>query len=51
MVSDIAKVLYHESTILSRLDGIAHQITEDYRGKELTVIGILNEEGIRRYAR
>lgn len=42
MVSDIAKVLYHESTILSRLDELAHQITEDYKGRELTVIAILN---------
>lgn len=42
MVSDIAKVLYHESTILSRLDELAHQITTDYAGKELTVIAILN---------
>jgi len=42
MVSDIAKVLYHESTILSRLDELAHQITSDYKGKELTVIAILN---------
>jgi len=42
MVSDIARVLYHESTILSRLDELAGQITEDYRGKELTAIAILN---------
>lgn len=42
MVSDIAKVLYHESTILSRLDEMAHQILTDYRDKELTVIAILN---------
>ncbi len=42
MVSDIAKVLYHESTILSRLDELAHQITQDYRDKDLTVIAILN---------
>lgn len=42
MVSDIAKVLYHESTILSRLDELAHQITGDYKGRELTVIAILN---------
>ncbi len=42
MVSDIAKILYHESTILSRLDEMAHLITEDYRGKDLTVIAILN---------
>ena len=42
MVSDIARVLYQESTILSRLDELANRITEDYRGKELTVIAILN---------
>ena len=42
MVSEIARVLYHESTILSRLDELAHQITSDYKGKELTVIAILN---------
>ncbi len=42
MLADIRKILYHESTILSRLDEMAHQITEDYRGKDLTVIAILN---------
>lgn len=42
MLDDIAKILYHESTILSRLDELAHQITQDYRGKEFTAIAILN---------
>lgn len=42
MNNDIAKVLYHESTILSRLDELAQQITEDYSDKEFTVISILN---------
>ena len=42
MVSDIARVLYHESTILSRLDEMAYEITRDYEGKELTVVSILN---------
>jgi len=42
MLADIAKVLYHESTILSRLDEMAHRITTDYRDKDLTVIAILN---------
>lgn len=42
MVTDIARVLYHESAILSRLDELARQITEDYRDKDLTVIAILN---------
>jgi hypoxanthine phosphoribosyltransferase len=42
MLDDIRKVLFHESTILSRLDELAHEITTDYRGKDLTVIAILN---------
>jgi hypoxanthine phosphoribosyltransferase len=42
MLQDIKKILYHESTILSRLDELARKITEDYRGKDLTVIAILN---------
>ena len=42
MLQDIRNVLYHESTILSRLDELARKITEDYRGKEVTVIAILN---------
>jgi len=42
MNEDVAKILYHESTILSRLDELAHQITEDYSDKEFTVISILN---------
>ncbi len=42
MLDDIRKVLFHESTILSRLDEIAHQLTLDYRDKDLTVIAILN---------
>jgi hypoxanthine phosphoribosyltransferase len=42
MLEDIRKILFHESTILSRLDELAHEITTDYRGKDLTVIAILN---------
>jgi len=42
MLEDIRKVLFHESTILSRLDELAHEITSDYRGKDLTVIAVLN---------
>ncbi|HEY8901864.1 MAG TPA: hypoxanthine phosphoribosyltransferase [Chthoniobacterales bacterium] len=42
MLDDIRKVLFHESTILSRLDELAHEITTDYRDKDLTVIAILN---------
>ena len=42
MLRDIRKILYHESTIFSRLDELASEIAEDYRGKELTVIAVLN---------
>lgn len=42
MLGDVARVLYDEQTILSRLDELAAQITADYGGKDLTVIGILN---------
>ncbi len=42
MHDDVAKILIHQTTILSRLDEIAAQITADYRGKDLTVIVVLN---------
>lgn len=42
MQNNIEKILYHETTILSRLDAMAAQITEDYRGKKLTVVAILH---------
>ena len=42
MLQDIKKILYHESTILSRLDELAGEITEDYQGKDLTVFAVLN---------
>jgi hypoxanthine phosphoribosyltransferase len=42
MLRDIRKILYHESTILSRLDELAGEITEDYRAKDLSVIAVLN---------
>lgn len=42
MHADIESILIHETTILSRLDEMAAQITRDYAGKELTVISILN---------
>ncbi len=42
MLDDIERVLFHEQTILSRLDALAAQITADYRGKELSVISVLN---------
>jgi hypoxanthine phosphoribosyltransferase len=42
MKADLERVLFDEPTILRRLDEIATQISEDYRGRELTVIAILN---------
>jgi hypoxanthine phosphoribosyltransferase len=42
MLKDIRQILFHESVILSRLDELASEITEDYRGKDVTVIAILN---------
>jgi hypoxanthine phosphoribosyltransferase len=42
MQSDLKRVLYREDEIAARLDQLAAQITEDYRGKDLTVLAILN---------
>ena len=41
MKNDLEKILFHEQTILKRLDTMAAQITEDYRGQKLTVIAVL----------
>jgi hypoxanthine phosphoribosyltransferase len=42
MLDDIERILFHEQTILSRLDALAGEITEAYRGRELTVVAVLN---------
>jgi len=42
MQEDLERVLFDEATILRRLDEIAGQISADYRGRELTVIAVLN---------
>ena len=42
MREDVEKILFHEGTILVRLDELAARITEDYREKELTVVAVLN---------
>jgi hypoxanthine phosphoribosyltransferase len=42
MLDDVDRILFHEQTILSRLDDLARQITADYEGKELTVVAVLN---------
>ncbi len=42
MQDDLERILFHETTILSRLDQMAAQISEEYRARELTVIAVLN---------
>ncbi len=42
MHNDLKSVLFDEAEIAKRLDEMAVQITEDYRGKDLTVLAILN---------
>ena len=42
MQDDLERILFHETTILSRLDELAAQISKDYRDRELTVIAVLN---------
>jgi hypoxanthine phosphoribosyltransferase len=42
MLNDVERILFHEQTILSRLDELAREISEAYRGKELTVVAVLN---------
>jgi len=42
VTKDIEKILYHETAILARLDTLAGEITDAYRGKDFTVVAILN---------
>jgi hypoxanthine phosphoribosyltransferase len=42
MHEDIDKILISEEAIQKRLEELAAQITADYRGKDLTVLAILN---------
>jgi hypoxanthine phosphoribosyltransferase len=42
MHAEIERILFHEQTILSRLDELAARINDEFRGKELTVIAVLN---------
>ena len=41
MQNDIATILHHETTILSRLDAMARDIMRDYADRDLTVVAIL----------
>jgi hypoxanthine phosphoribosyltransferase len=41
MDEDIEKILFHAAAIQARIDEMARQITDEYRGKELTVVAVL----------
>ena len=40
--SGVASILHHETTIYARLDELAREITEDFRGKEITALAVLH---------
>ena len=42
MQEDLERILFHETTILGRLDQLAEEISQKYRGRELTVIAVLS---------
>jgi hypoxanthine phosphoribosyltransferase len=42
MQNDIERTLFHEQTILQRLDQLADLIRRDYEGRDLTVVAVLN---------
>jgi len=42
MRSEIRGILFRESTIMSRLDEMANDISHDYAGQVLTVVAVLN---------
>lgn len=41
MHEDIERVLFDEAEILAGIDRVAREITEDYRGREFTVVSVL----------
>lgn len=42
MDDDVARTLFHASTIQARLDEMAQTLTAEYEGRDLTAIAILN---------
>lgn len=42
VLDDVERILFHEQTILSRLDELARAITDEYRDRELTVVAVMN---------
>ncbi|MDF2595003.1 MAG: hypoxanthine phosphoribosyltransferase [Clostridia bacterium] len=46
MQNDIEKILFSEADLEARIEELGERITEDYRGKELIVVGILKGSNI-----
>ncbi len=46
MIKDVKEVLYSELELAKKVEQIADQITNDYRGEELLVVGILKGANI-----
>lgn len=42
LYGDLEKILFHETTILSRLDQLSQEIVKDYLGKDLTVVAVMH---------
>jgi hypoxanthine phosphoribosyltransferase len=42
MQEDLERILFNERTILRRIEELAAEITAEYKGRELTVIALLN---------
>lgn len=41
MLEDVGRILIDEQTLMRRIDEMGEQITRDYQGKDLVVVGIL----------
>jgi hypoxanthine phosphoribosyltransferase len=42
MQEDLERILFDERTILRRIEELAAEITAEYKGRELTIIALLN---------
>ena len=42
LLRDLESILFHEATILARLEELGRQVTADYAGMELTVVAVLH---------
>jgi hypoxanthine phosphoribosyltransferase len=42
LYGDLERILFHETTILARLDELSNEIVRDYAGKDLTVVAVMH---------